>query len=123
MPSPNFLDTSANAQSFLDRSRMLVCDYFNYFAEKTDDYTLRVEDVYVVWGCKTLQNWKTLVSTNVNDGMYYEVTHNGDKGETYIDAYKKFNNVCVKDDPQPVYDPGQEPLPARDNNSQNNVFG
>lgn len=33
----------------------------------------------VVWFSKTLQNWKALVSTNVSDGMYYEVTYNGDK--------------------------------------------
>lgn len=28
--------------------------------------------------------------------MYYEVTYNGDKKETYLDAYKKWENVCVK---------------------------
>ena len=26
------------------------------------------------------------------DGMYYEVTFNGDKREWYLDAYKKFEN-------------------------------
>lgn len=83
--------------SFLDRARDMVVDYFNEYAEKTDDFILETRDVYVVWGCKTLQNWKALVSTNVSDGMYYEVTHNGDKKETYIDAYKKWKNVCVKD--------------------------
>jgi Family of unknown function (DUF6275) len=55
------------------------------------------DDVYVVWFCKTLQNWKALVSSTLPDGMYYEVTRNGDKGETYIDAYKKFENVKVED--------------------------
>lgn len=29
--------------------------------------------------------------------MYYEVTHNGDKNETYVDVYKKWENYCVKD--------------------------
>jgi hypothetical protein len=29
--------------------------------------------------------------------MYYEITHNGDKGETYLDAYKKWENVCIPD--------------------------
>ncbi len=52
--------------------------------------------VYVVWWSKTLQNWKALVSTTLPDGMYYEVTHNGDAGETYLDAYKKFDNVVVQ---------------------------
>lgn len=54
-------------------------------------------DVYVVWFSKTLQNWKALVSSTLPDGMYYEVTYNGDRKETYIDAYKKFQNVVVPD--------------------------
>ena len=29
--------------------------------------------------------------------MYYELTYNGDKKEWYLDAYKKFENVVVKD--------------------------
>ena len=56
-----------------------------------------MDDVYVVWWCKTLQNWKALVATNVSDGMYYEVTHNGDKNETYVDVYKKWENYTVKE--------------------------
>ncbi len=55
-----------------------------------------MDDVFVVWFAKTLQNWKCLVSTMVSDGMYYEVTHNGDKNETYVDVYKKWENYCVK---------------------------
>ena len=56
------------------------------------------EDVYVVWLCKTLQNNKALLSTTVWDGMYYEVTYNGDKNEMYLDAYKKWDNKCIKVD-------------------------
>ncbi len=50
----------------------------------------------MVWVCKTLQNNKALLSTTISDGMYYEITHNGDKQEIYIDAYKKWKNYCVK---------------------------
>nr|WP_303241548.1 DUF6275 family protein [uncultured Blautia sp.] len=28
--------------------------------------------------------------------MYYELTYNGDKHELYLDAYKKFQNMCFK---------------------------
>lgn len=52
-------------------------------------------DMYVVWFCKTLQNWKALVS-GVNIKEYIEVTYNGDKGETYVDVYKKMCNQCLK---------------------------
>lgn len=53
-------------------------------------------EVYIVWKCKTLQNWKWMVSSTLSDGMYYEVTYNGDKKEFYLDAYKKVENVCIK---------------------------
>lgn len=50
--------------------------------DKSDkDYQKHVSDlnVYIVWKCKTLQNWKYLLSTNLPDSMYYELTYNGDK--------------------------------------------
>ena len=52
--------------------------------------------LYIVWKCKALQNWKYLIASTLADGMYYELTYNGDKKEWYIDAYKKVENKCVK---------------------------
>ena len=83
--------------AMLKRAKELVVNYFNERVEVTDNKKITEDDVFVVWFCKTLQNWKALVSTTISDGMYYEITHNGDKGETYIDAYKKWVNVCVPD--------------------------
>ncbi len=80
-----------------EKAKQIIVDYFNGRVEKTDGKQITVADVYVVWFCKTLQNWKALLSTNVSDGMYYEVTYNGDNKETYLDAYKKWENVCIKD--------------------------
>lgn len=81
------------------KARTIVYDYVMNRLEKTDlthkNFTL--DDVYVVWFSKTLQNWKCLVSTTLPDGMYYEVTYNGDKKEAYLDAYKKFDNMCIDD--------------------------
>ena len=84
---------------YLDKARNLVYAYIKAHLEKTDTHIVFTpSDVYVVWFSKTLQNWKALISTVLPDGMYYEVTYNGDNKETYIDAYKKFDNVCVKDE-------------------------
>lgn len=73
----------------------------NYILEHLDksDFTNHepLFNVYIVWQCKILQNWKFLISTDLLDGMYYEVTYNGDKEEWYLDAYKKFENVCIKE--------------------------
>lgn len=73
-----------------------IVQYFNEHSDKTDQVYITDEDVYIVWYCKILQNHKALVSTTVPDGMYYEVTYNGDKNELYLDAYKKWENVKVK---------------------------
>lgn len=79
-----------------ETARKIIRDYFNSHVDVTEE-KITLDDVFVVWWCKTLQNWKALVSTAVPDGMYYEVTHNGDKGETYVNVYKKWENYCVKD--------------------------
>lgn len=62
-----------------------------YVANQHNDF-----DVYIVWKCKTLQNWKYLLSTTLSDGMYYELTYNGDKEEWYFDAYKKVENRVIR---------------------------
>lgn len=82
-------------QVFIDLCKKLVRNYANAHLDKTDGKQITTDDVYIVWLCKTLQNCKALVSTTLPDGMYYEITYNGDKKECYLDAYKKFENVCV----------------------------
>jgi hypothetical protein len=73
----------------------LVRDYILSHLDKSDE-TPQFE-IFTVWKCKVLQNWKYLLSSTLPDGMYYELTYNGDKKEWYLDAYKKFENVCIKD--------------------------
>ena len=73
-----------------------IKNYVNAHLDKTDRVQITENDVFIVWMCKTLQNNKALISTTLNDGMYYEVTHNGDKNETYIDCYKKWENYVVR---------------------------
>ena len=80
-----------------ERARKIVMDYFNEHVDVTDCIQITMDDVYIVWFSKTLQNWKALVSTTVPDGKYYEITHNGDKKETYVDVYVKLENFTVED--------------------------
>lgn len=76
-------------EEFLEEKALrLIYDYL----PDTDPYNIKV-----VWFCKTLQNWKAMVADISPDGMFFEVTYNGNKKEAYIDAYKKFENVCVPD--------------------------
>lgn len=80
----------------LEICKEVVVNYFNEKVDKTDNFTITKDDVYIVWFSKTLQNFKALVSTTVSDGMYYELTYNGDKKQLYLDAYKKFENKCIE---------------------------
>lgn len=83
-------------KDFEEFCRKVIADYFNEQADFTDkNGKITESDVYVVWLCKALQNNKALLSTTVPDGMYYEVTYNGDKSEAYVDAYKKWKNFVV----------------------------
>ena len=76
-------------------AKEIVLNYANKHVDKTDNVQIALDDIYIVWFCKTLQNWKALLSTTLPDGMYYEVTYNGDKKEIYLDAYKKFENQKI----------------------------
>jgi len=81
-----------NEKSLFEKFRQTVYDYIVSHVDKTDDVIITLDDVYIVWASKTLQNWKAMISSTLPDGMYYEITHNGDKNECYLDAYKKFEN-------------------------------
>ena len=74
----------------------IVRKYIIEHLDKSDDMPELI--IYIVWKCKTLQNWKYLISSELHDGMYYELTYNGDRNEWYLDAYKKFENRCIKEE-------------------------
>ncbi|MPN30748.1 hypothetical protein SDC9_178219 [bioreactor metagenome] len=80
---------------FVDICKKEIVQCFNNECDKTDNFKITEDDVFVVWSCKTLQNSKALLSTTVSDGMYYEITYNGDKNEIYFDAYKKWKNKKI----------------------------
>lgn len=81
-----------DAKKFEAKCKEIIKDYIR------DAIKLNItdDDIYVVWSCKTLQNNKALLSTNISDGLYYEITYNGDKKEIYFDVYKKQLNKVVK---------------------------
>lgn len=77
-------------------ARTLVRGYIIEHLDLSDDTP--DFDLYIVWKCKILQNWKYLISSTLPDGMYYELTYNGDEHAWYFDAYKKFENRCIEEE-------------------------
>ena len=82
-----------NEKDFVNLCKRTIGEYVNERLDKSDNKKITEEDVFIVWMCKALQNSKALASTTLFDGMYYELTYNGDKNELYLDAYKKWENV------------------------------
>lgn len=84
------------ASSYQDRARVLVFQHIKSKLEPTDKHvTFAIDEVHVVSFFFVLGSWKALVSTTLPDGMYYEVTHNAAKSETYITAYKQWEHVTI----------------------------
>lgn len=81
-------------QEFANIAKCMVRDWCNaqWAIYKTP---LTIDDVHVVWICKILGNNKAMLATSVADGMYFEVTYNGERCEFYFDAYKKQQNDCI----------------------------
>ncbi len=88
-----------DSYKFMIACKNMIIDYFTKHKDTTDkDIEMKIENVLVVWSCKTLQNNKMLLSTTMPDGLYYEITYNGDKHEAYVDVYKKWENYVVKEE-------------------------
>lgn len=73
----------------LDITRKVLQDSCGYTSD-----IITEDKMFVVWSCKTLQNWEAIVSgTEIKELI--EVTYNGDKNEVYVDVYDKKLNVAI----------------------------
>ena len=78
-----------------EKAKDLVHNYILDHLDKSDP-EIPSFDVYIVWKAKVLQNWKWLLASTLPDGMYYELTYNGDKEEYYLVAYRKVENKVIR---------------------------
>lgn len=85
-----------NAKEFVKFCKEKIVEYYENHSQLSEEKKITKDDVYMVWYCKALQNHKALLSTTASDGMYFEMTMNGDKKEVYMDAYKKQFNAVIK---------------------------
>jgi hypothetical protein len=81
---------------FLKKAKELAAKDYN-FAAGTHNPHITTDEVFVVWFAKVLGHWKAMVSTDVISGLYWEVTYNGVKKETYVDRYTKVSNHAIPD--------------------------
>lgn len=76
-------------EEFIEKCKDIVLGHLNMTDRSPDE-------IYVVWSCKTLQNKKAVLSTDLINDSLFEITYNGDKNETYVDVYQKNLNYVVK---------------------------
>lgn len=67
---------------------------YNYYTERGIE--ISIENIYVIWMCKTLENIKGILSTTIPDKKMYEITYNGQKNELYFDPYLQTDNIVIK---------------------------
>ena len=82
-----------NDVKFIKICKEIVKNYANEHHFLAD--SARQKDVFIVWYCKTLQNWKAPAGIYGRD-EYFELTYNGDEKELYLDVYKKSENICLQ---------------------------
>ena len=75
----------------IDRAKAIVAEYLNGKCP-AENYSL-----FVVWQVAALQNFKVLIATTHPHGMYFELTHDGDRERWYIDVYRKVENLEIED--------------------------
>lgn len=84
----------SNKNDYPLKARELVRETLH---EENPDQDHRLDDIYVVWFCYIIGGWKALVGYQ-HDGLYYEVTHDVAKQQTYVDIYAKEYQRVFKTD-------------------------
>lgn len=80
---------------FIATARLAILDVVRSQLDPTDNVEIGIDDVYEVTHGYILGNQKAMISTNLKDGKYYEVTYDKANGLMYIDCYVKFNQHVV----------------------------
>lgn len=84
--------------AFRKLAKDAVVDYWNNNAVLALTYgKIDVDDVYVTWQCKAIENFKALLGVNCDgDGLYFEFTLHDKMNRCYLDVYKKHTQIVVE---------------------------
>ncbi len=76
-------------QEFASRATSIVRNWYK------EHVTMTPNEIYVVWMVKVLRNNKAMISSNLSDGRYFEVTWDGERENFYLDVYSKDENQAL----------------------------
>lgn len=81
-----------DTKAFISEAHAQVRDFVNDTRDKAQHAEALQFEVVTVWQCYILGNMKALITTDLPDGKYYEVTYNAAKNELYLDVYARVYN-------------------------------
>lgn len=97
IPKKKSVDDQTSVDNYMLIAKALVLDNYTHNMVPRGNPELSLDDLFIVWFSKTLGHWKALVGTVYADGLYYEVTHNGNAHETYVDVYRRVAHKKISD--------------------------
>lgn len=81
---------------YLTMAKRLVMENYNEHHNEEESPPLIIDDLYIIWFTKVLNNWRAQVASSVVRGLVWMVTYNGSKSEAYIEVFRKINNTKVQ---------------------------
>lgn len=83
------------SKEFKKLAKLEVLEMAKESIDPTDDVSITIDDIYITSFSFVLGNMKALLSTNLPDGKYYEVTYNKEKREMYTDCYVRVKQHII----------------------------
>lgn len=83
---------------FINKAKAEAVQAYNASSFANDHAKLDVSQVYIVWFSKVINNWKALVSTDAVNGVYIEVSYDGEYSQCYCDVYMRVSSSCIPDE-------------------------
>lgn len=83
------------SKEFQEIAKRTVFEMAQEGLDPTDNASITIDDVYVVWFGYILGNMKAIISTNLKDGKYYEVTYDKDEKRIFSDCYVRLKQKIV----------------------------
>ena len=85
------------SKEFQKLAKLEVLEMSKESIDPTDNVSITIDDIYITSFSFVLGNMKALLSTNLQDGKYYEVTYNKDKKEMYTVCYVRLKQHIICD--------------------------
>lgn len=86
---------TGNPEEWVEIAKKAVLDNYNTARDESHAPELQATDLYIVWYCRTLQNWQAIITSPVARRLYWIVIFNSYRNEVYLNVHQKINSVKI----------------------------